>query len=85
MGFTQSALDPYLFLRYPGLPTLQMIYIYVDNILVFCAYRLLLNALKAKIKERFAIKDLGILVSGLSSRMTLLLSSFTRKIIASRY
>jgi hypothetical protein len=36
-----------------------MIYIYVDDILIFCADRLLLNALKAKIKERFAIKDLG--------------------------
>jgi hypothetical protein len=59
MGFIQSALDPCLFLRYPGLPTMQMIYIYVDDILIFCADRLLLDALKAKIKERFAIKDLG--------------------------
>jgi hypothetical protein len=59
MGFTQSALDPSLFLRYPGLPTIQMIYIYVDDILIFCADRLRLNALKEKIKERFAIKDLG--------------------------
>jgi hypothetical protein len=31
----------------------------VDDILVFCADQNLLNAIKSKIKERFAIKDLG--------------------------
>jgi hypothetical protein len=59
MGFIQSALDPCLFFRFPGLPTIQIIYIYVDDILVFCADRIILDGLKAKIRARFAIKDLG--------------------------
>jgi hypothetical protein len=59
MEFIQSALDPCLFIRFPGLPTIQLIYIYVDDILVFCADQTLLDTLKAKIKARFAIKDLG--------------------------
>jgi hypothetical protein len=59
MGFIQSSLDPCLFLRFSGLAAIQLIYIYVDDILVFCADQNLLNAIKSKIKERFAIKDLG--------------------------
>jgi hypothetical protein len=60
MGFMQSSLDPCLFIRFPGLATIQLIYIYVNDILVFCADQNLLNEIKSKIKERFAIKDLGV-------------------------
>ena len=66
MGFLQSSLDPCLFFRFPGLSTIQIIYIYVDDILVFCAIQHILNAIKAKIKERFAIKDLGVIKRYLS-------------------
>jgi hypothetical protein len=54
---------PGFFLKFPGLSTIQMIYIYVDDILVSCADRLRLNAIKAKIKERVVIKDLGLIKS----------------------
>lgn len=38
---------------------MKLIYIYVDDILVFCADRVVLNGIKATVKERFSIKDLG--------------------------
>ena len=61
LGFQESAWDPCLFFRTSSTGLLMIIYIYVDDILLFCSDRDLLNELKAKIRKRFKTKDLGIL------------------------
>jgi hypothetical protein len=58
LGFLESALDQCLFHRGAG-PTLFLIFIYVDDILLFCADANLRKEVKDRFFIRFRCKDLG--------------------------
>jgi hypothetical protein len=58
MGFLQSILDPCLFYRGCG-GSLFFIFIYVDDILLFCADEVILLNVKKQFLARFKCKDLG--------------------------